>query len=496
MLEDILQSKSKTFFVFCFCFVLGIIVLSFAEVQLFPNIIFSSTLMSGFFILVFWKKKTERFITCCIFFFLLGLVRVNSIFPEADSSNLTFYHGQKRELQGFISKEPDIRGDGVQYVITLQKIYEGNTWKNVKGKIMVSQPLYPRYDYGKNISLTCDLKTPEPIEDFTYDKYLATKGIWSVCQKPLIKLIPGEQRNIFWHSIYSLKTPAAEHISLLWHEPYASFVAGLLYGYRGGLGTLSEDFNRTGVSHIVAVSGFNITIIATVLSSFFMYLLIPRKYAFYLVVLGICVFVIFTGASASVVRAGVMGILVLIARQLGRSSSIQNVLALTVTLMAAHNPMILMWDVGFQLSFLATLGLVYLSPILENYSQKIPTFLNLRESLISTMSAILFTLPLILYQFGRLSIVAPLVNLLILPFIPWLMLFGFLTLISSFFWWQLGEILAFVTYWGLFYVVRMVKFFSDLPFAAIDFRLPLCVMLFLYLFLIWSMRQWKLKHKL
>ena len=162
-------------------------------------------------------------------------------------------------------------------------------------------------------------------------------------------------------------------------------------------------------------------------------LYIPRKKAFGLIVAGIIIFVLFTGASASVVRAGIMGIIVLLSKQMGRMSRIGTVLLLTAVVMTIQNPLVLVWDAGFQLSFISTCCLVYLSPIFVQRCKRLPELFGLKESFISTISAIVATLPLILFQFGRLSIVAPIVNMLVLWIIPYLMLFGFFAKVFGFF---------------------------------------------------------------
>ena len=113
-----------------------------------------------------------------------------------------------------------------------------------------------------------------------------------------------------------------------------------------------------------------------------------------------------------------MGMIVLFAKYAGRQTKVNNILALTCVLMLLVNPNILLFDAGFQLSFLATIGLIYFVPIIEKYFQWLPEKFALRENFVTTMSAIILTLPLILYQFKRLSTVAPIVNLLILSVIP------------------------------------------------------------------------------
>ena len=243
---------------------------------------------------------------------------------------------------------------------------------------------------------------------------------------------------------------------------------------------MTELFNKTGVSHIIAISGYNITIVATMLMAVFIHLYVPRKKAFWLIVSGIALFVIFTGASASVVRAGIMGILTLVATQLGRMSRMGNVLMLAALLMALHNPFILRWDAGFQLSFAATLGIVYLTPLLSLWLGKMPELVGLKESFITTIAAIIATLPLILYQFGRISSVAPVVNVFILWMILWLMFFGALAVGASFLFLPLGTVISWITWVGIQYVMSIVSWFGRLPFASYEIKIPWWMMILLY----------------
>jgi len=159
--------------------------------------------------------------------------------------------------------------------------------------------------------------------------------------------------------------------------------------------------------------------------------------------------------------------------------------------MVFGNPYILLWDAGFQLSFLATLGLVYVSPVL---SAVIPQAENkwivaLREPLVSTLSAIIATLPLILYQFGRLSLVAPLVNVLVLWSIPWLMLFGFVSLVLGFIFYPVGQLVAWVAGFGLRYVIMVVDFFGNKSWSAVTFQVPWWAMVAMYLALVIVIRK-------
>lgn len=491
--NKIVHSKSKTFLTFCFSFLAGVTSLSFVTYKFFEQEIFILFLVFLFTLVLFWKKQPIHFFLFAIIFFLLGMMRVNFAIPAYDANSLSFYNDKKQSIHGVIAGEPDIRQDAVHYIVKAKTLRSGGQWQEVSGKIAVKMPLYPRYTYGQNILIDCNLKTPQLIEGFHYEKYLATYGVWSVCEASHIQVESGTSGNPLLRALFSFKSKCAENISRLWHEPYASFVAGVLYGYRGGLGTLSTDFNRTGVTHIVAVSGFNITIIASVFAATLLYLLVPRKKAFWIVSFAILLFVLFTGVSGSAVRAAVMALLVLISRQLGRTSRMDNVLALTVALMSLFNPFTLIWDLGFQLSFLSTCGLVYLSPHLQKYFSRVPTFLNLQESVTATLAAMIFTLPLILFEFGRLSVIALLVNVLVVPVVLFIMAFGFATLFSSFIWWPLARALAFLTYLLLAYVVFIVRFFSHLSWAALSISLPLWGMIILYILLVYFLFRKNLK---
>lgn len=412
-------------------------------------------------------------------------MRYNFSLEKSNYKNISFYNNQEKTIKAYVSAEPDIRLDGIRYILnTTEIIFETETRK-IKGKIYLKSNLYPRYNFGDELLLNCKLKKPEAVEEFRYDKYLARFGVFSICQVKNIKKTSEKKANILLYYVFAFKNKVAVKINKLWHEPYASFMAGLLYGYRGGLGTLNEKFNITGVTHIVAISGYNISLIANILITICIHLYIPRKKAFYFISSTIFIFVIFAGASASVFRAGIMGVIVLLAKQIGRSSKIHNVLILTAFLMTFINPYILVWDAGFQLSFLATVGLIYLSPVIKPFFSKIPEKFSLQENLISTLSAIIITLPLILFQFGRLSLVAPIVNILILWILPWIMFLGFLAVVFSFIFLPLSFIFSVFAYLFMTYIVYIVSFFANLKLASFDLKFNFYLLIFSYILIIY-----------
>jgi competence protein ComEC len=318
--------------------------------------------------------------------------------------------------------------------------------------------------------------------------YLARQKVFTVCSSPRIEKISSGGGNIALRSILALKKKTAEKINSLWPEPQASFAAGLLYGYRGGLGRLSADFANAGVTHIVAVSGYNISIVAGIFATLCMYLLIPRKRAFWVSVGGIVVFVIFTGASASVVRAGIMGIFTLCGGFFGRSRSLTNSIVGTAVIMATWSPYALLWDLGLQLSFLATIGLIWLSPVLKPYFIRMPEWFGLRENMTNTTAAILITTPIIMFSTGRISPYALFANLLILWTIPYLMFGAFVSVGTVFVSRFLAGFFGFITYLGLASVSGVVQLISGLPFSSFTLRLPWYGMVLVYTAIAWWYR--------
>lgn len=464
------QSKSKTFFAFCFCFLVGIIVFEITPNAFSgSNLVLLVSIVVGLLILC-WDSLQKRVILLCLLFLIIGIGR--NFHTLSSDQSLVHQDGKEFTITGHVAAEPDVRTDGVRYILK-STIPDG-------GRVYLKSHLYPRYVYGDVLEVRCTIKKPEPIENFRYDKYLKNFKVEALCFQPQIHKVAYAEGRTFMRSILVVKNNVAQRINKLWHEPYASFVAGLLYGYRGGLGKLNEDFNRTGVTHIVAISGYNITIVSSFFMILLMHLSIPRQKAFYIAVFGIIVFTLFAGASASVVRAAIMGIMVLFARHMGRLSHPANALMLCATLMCIHNPNVLLWDAGFQLSFLATIGLVYINPQIERKVQRIPELLGIKESFVSTLSATLITLPLILFQFERLSVVSILVNILVLPVVPLVMYLGFATVLLSFISQPLALLLSWITWISMEYIVVVVQFFSALPFAAIDMSISFWLMIAFY----------------
>ncbi len=517
--------KSLIVFCTCLCFIIGV---GFASFFIFPWLILYIGIIIGLVIIVLTKKRTlVRTIGWCFLFLIFGIARYQLSIPVINESHIAYYNNaaeakyterQSVVFQGIINDEPDIRKDHVKYKLKSlrleglrpraqnlklksltqdSKVFTDN-WQNVHGNILVKAPLYPQYQYGDLLEIECALTQPDVIEDFRYDKYLAKADIYSTCYQPKIKLIESGKGSFFQSAILKLKARVVETVGQILPEPQASFLGGLLWGAKKGMPEeILENFNRTGVTHIIAVSGYNITIIATMLNNLFISLGISRKKAFWLIVLAVSFFIVITGFPSSIIRAGIMGLVVLIAQTVGRAPKMTNTLAIVCLIMLLFNPKILIWDTGFQLSFLATVGLVYLSSTVKKIFARLPDLLSIKESLSTTLSAIIMTAPLILFQFGRFSIIAPIANLLILPIIPINMAVGFLAVVLGLIWLPLGQAAGWISWVFLTYVLELTEIFSTIDWASREVtNLPWIFMVGGYLIIGWFIYKHKYDSRL
>ncbi|MBN2306559.1 ComEC/Rec2 family competence protein [Candidatus Peregrinibacteria bacterium] len=388
----------------------------------------------------------------------LGFFRVIISEHQVTPADIDYYNGQKMEVIGVVT-EVDIRRDQAKYTVSA----EGD----LQGDILISLNKYPQYSYGDRIRLYGELRAPGEFDGFDYGAYLSRFGIYSVMYHPSIEVLESSQGNFFWHGMSFLQSKFMERINRLFPEPHASFEAGLLVGARKGIPEdLMNKFNITGLTHIIAISGYNITIIIV----FVMWMLgsLPRRLGFAVACAAIVLFTLFVGASPAVTRASIMGILGLIALNYGRQNNISLTILWSAALMVAWNPKILLHDVGFQLSFAAVMGLIYVAPHFEKYSKKLPQAFGVREAITMTLAAQVMALPIIVYNFERLSLIAPLANVLVVFAIPPAMLFGFIAVVLSFIFFPLAQIFAYIAWGILTYIIKIIEVTASIPHASIN----------------------------
>ena len=211
-----------------------------------------------------------------------------------------------------------------------------------------------------------------------------------------------------------------------------------------------------------------------------------RKHAFYFVIILLVLYILMIGAPASAVRAGIMAGLLLFAQKIGRLRSADRAVVFAAVIMLIFNPLLLKSDVGFQLSFMATLSIIYLKPILDKKTEKLPNPLRIKDIITMTLAAQLGTLPLLIFHFGRLSLISPLANLLIVSLLPVIMILGMVLVFSGLIWLSLAKLIAWPIWFLLTYLIKVVNYLSSVPLAAIEFKsFSLVFLVGYYLILSW-----------
>jgi competence protein ComEC len=408
--------------------------------------------------------------------FFLGAARYQSSLPNLSDPGFITAHtdtGDRVVVTGVISDFPDRRDAYLNLRVQVESLRpaEGITHTTLRGLLLAQTAPELDFHYGDRVVLEGQLLTPPEGDEFSYREYLAHQGIYAYMPRAEAALLESGLGNPIRRLIYAIRERALEVVYQLWPDPEASLLAGILSGLERGISEPAyQAFRETGNAHVIAISGFNITIVAGLFSTLFGRIFNPRRGAL-AAILGIAVYTILVGADPAVVRAAIMGGFALFARQIGRRQHGLNILLVSAALMVLFDPQ-LPWDVGFQLSFAATLGLVlYAEPLtgwFTNIAERIisPEGVQrlvgpISEYLLFTLAAQITTLPVIAYHFQRVSWISFLANPVILPAQPPIMILGGLAVLMGLVWVPLGRLVGTLAWPFVVFTIRAVELFGD-----------------------------------
>lgn len=413
-------------------------------------------------------------------FFLFGAWYFQFRQPTIDAFHIAFYNDREYEMlvTGTLTEPPDQRDSYSNLTLNVEAIDSGSGDMPASGMLLVRTSALADYEYGQRVRVRGLLKTPPENEEFSYRDYLARNGIHSTMSTFEVTTLPGNGGNLFFRFVYTLKGKLLENTYRLYHDPEASLLAGILLGVDTGMTKeLQTAFKNTGTAHIIAISGFNIAIIAGIFFAIFKNIFGERIGAAVAVV-GIFFYTLLVGADAAVLRAALMGTLSLASRQLGRRNYGMNSLGVAGLVMLLWNPM-WFWDVGFQLSFFATLGLILYAEPFSNFTLNLLTKLFkqdmkafariLNESVTLTFAAQLTTIPIMAYHFNRISLVSFIANPFILFVQPAVMVLGGAAVFASLILFPLGQLLAWFAEPFAAYTIRIVEWFDQLARSSLLF---------------------------
>jgi len=366
--------------------------------------------------------------------------------------------GKTIQGKGVVVEEPEEKSFYQEVVVELSDTSH-------RQKVIVQADFYPRFSYGDELAVKGKLKIPKDFKTnagraFPYQKFLAKDDIYYILSAPTVTLLSKNKGNALKTYLYSIKNSFIEHIQKVLPRPESSLLSGMLIAGKGGLGaTLEKDFKEVGLVHIVVLSGYNVTIVAEAFIKLLYFL--PRSVAYGFGAMGIILFSIMAGGSSTIIRASIMALIALLGKQTGNVYSALRGLFVAGVCMILWNPMILRYDPSFHLSFMATFALIVFSPkvksMFDRFGFKTFTDSTIGEIICSTLAVQIFLLPYLLYMNGSFTLITFPANLLVLSFLPFTMLAGFLATASSYIHLGLSYPFSVVSFVMLRYILRIVQ---------------------------------------
>lgn len=340
-------------------------------------------------------------------------------------------------------------------LVTQQTYQKGSKQIIHLGPVFISTNLYPGYFYGDRLLVTGSFK--ETVINPFYSQYYASFPTIQL-EKTNLGLIGKTTLTRF---LLKTRGQIENRIKRFLPENESGLLLGVLLGVKTDLPeNFWQSLRKTGTLHLIVASGQNVVFVASIIMSICLFFL-SRKKALVLTIVFIFLYVLIAGGEAPVVRAGLMVGLAFSSQLFGREGDSLRFLLISASLMLLVSPLML-FDIGFQLSFGATAGLILVSPKLKDLAPRFFSIPFLGEGLLLTLSAQAMTLPILLTNFGQFSWLSPLINALVIPIIPLIMILGLVIVILSFLLMPLAQLLSWLVFPFLTYFVRTVNFFGSL----------------------------------
>lgn len=408
-----------------------------------------------------WPDRRLRLTALTLVVALLAVWRSFALLPQPDS--LADRTGAAT-VCGVVSARPETRDTSLVLTVDVDGLQGAGGWQDARARVLVRTDRYGDWAYGDRVTASGELRPVERSLGYWAD-HLARRGIYTTMEYPSLQPLGKSAGLDLLGAVDRLRDRLDGVVASLLPEPQASLLSGILVGSRGTMPAGFRDaLNLTSTSHLVAVSGFNVTVVAGAAQLLSLRFVARRRATLFALAL-VWAYTLMTGFPPSALRAAIMASMMLVAGLAGRGGDALSFLLLSAALMAGFDPRVI-YDLGFQLSFLATAGLVMLEPVLRRGLAWLPAWLA--GSLSVTLAAQLPTLPVLAGSFNMLSLVSPLTNLLVAPVLPGLMATGALAAGAGGFHHPLGQVVAPLAWLYLTYMVEVIRATAWLPGAAVS----------------------------
>lgn len=483
--------------------------------------------LSSFIFAIFWQNIINNFEISIILLFLITLFYVFLYFYSKNFGvffivsflwllawinysyyNLWIIENNKDYISNYLWKNHNIEfvveniykksENYTVYIASIDKI-DNKNFKNKNIKVLLK--ISWNYQLSQNTIINSKTKL-ESVENFSsnfnYERFLESKNIFAQSYLYTYQKVWFIEENIVWKYINLIRNKFLFAIKSIFPPDEANLLSWILIWERTDTTKeIQNNFNNSGLTHIVAVSGFNITIIIVFLT--YILKIFPIFLRSVFISLWVIWFVLIVWDNIAAIRAAIMWLSAYFILISGRTANSFVVLLLSAFALVLYNPLIINYDISFELSFLAVLGLIFTKDFFDRLFLFLPKVLAIRESFVLTLRAFSFTLPIMIVYFGQVSILSPFANLAVWWTLPFTMLFGFIRVIFDFFSHNLSYIVWFIARWFLRYILEVAAFFWNGSFSVIklDFwnyafyfmSLYYIVLIFLILMFYWKEKE-------
>jgi competence protein ComEC len=392
---------------------------------------------------------------------------------QREPASLARFVEQSVVIEGRVVSEPLPGETSTAYIVEVTGLRNAAGEASAQGKLRASLGQYTEYLPGTRLRLTGKLSDPPVFPDFDYRGYLNRQDVVATMAQPVVEVLAGPSRWRLQRNITEARLELDHALQRALPEPEASLAGGIAFGRDGNLPRdLADDFRDTGLAHIVAVSGSNVSLVTAVTFLTFTWL-VGKRWALLPAGLTVVAYLFVAGLSASVIRAGAMAVILLFGTFLGRQQSSLAALGGAAIAMTLWQPSAAL-DLGFQLSLSATAGLIVFGPWIrygielasDRSRVRLPDFAVQVTAL--SLSATLATMPIAWVNFGRVSLVGPVANILIEPLFIVAFWLSAATAVLGAAWEPAGWAAGLAAYYPLSFITWFARTVATLPFAAVD----------------------------
>lgn len=480
------MNANRPLCLFCVSLISGILLYHYTGISFFLIFLFISIILT----LIFYQKLKKRIIV--IFFSLMFFIFGGLLINNAQKTYYCVFDGYYNKtviISGYVDSEVEIDSQGkAKFILKTNKIEYLDSSKNIKGRLIayISKNTGNTLKYRSRVKFQSVIEEPKAATNpggFDYKRYLASISSSGTVYLPDFSAIElhGNKGGGFVQKLgINIKKKVLGIIEYSLDENQAGLLSGMLIGYKDGLGEAAYTaFSKAGLTHIMVASGMNVAFIILPFAFLFKKLRVNNFTANIATISILILFVFITGFSASVVRAVIMGVIILTGKIIMRETDIFTSVSAAAIILLFLNPFTI-FDIGFQLSFGATISLVLFYPSLKKFfdHKYVPNLVS--DTLAATIAAQIGVVPITLYYFNSFSTISILSNLLVVPLVQIITIIGFIMVFAGLLNTYMAVLIGYINNTFLSFVLFITEYTSKIPYASLKLTTPPMTLIIIY----------------